>query len=178
MCVCGTPSGRYLAEAMGDALVSVNVTPNGLGDALLKTRGYRVVKVDQHGEVTHAFEDDSGDDEDEEDRLERRFNRIMMKEKKEKQQKESFEPESESERDKIAESGKKSGESVSDINPPPPPPPPLPPPLSHPPPSSASSPSSPPPRRPEEVFIIPEVRRMRFRDFAEMLEDGGDVTSS
>jgi hypothetical protein len=51
------PAGGYLADVMGDAQVSVNVTPNGLGDALLKTQGWRVVRVDQHGEVTHSFDD-------------------------------------------------------------------------------------------------------------------------
>jgi jumonji domain-containing protein 7 len=32
----------YLADAMGDTKVSVNVTPDGRGDALLSTRGWNV----------------------------------------------------------------------------------------------------------------------------------------
>jgi jumonji domain-containing protein 7 len=32
----------YLADAMGDTKVSVNVTPDGRGDALLSTRGWTV----------------------------------------------------------------------------------------------------------------------------------------
>ena len=39
----------YLADVMGDAVVSVNVTPNGRGDALLDTDGWRVVARDGGG---------------------------------------------------------------------------------------------------------------------------------
>jgi hypothetical protein len=35
--------------------VSVNVTPNGRGDALLKTEGWQVVRVDQHGAQTDVL---------------------------------------------------------------------------------------------------------------------------
>jgi len=51
----------YLADVMGDAVVSVNVTPYGRGDALLDTDGWRVVARDGGGgddRINAAADDD------------------------------------------------------------------------------------------------------------------------